>query len=680
MDKPTLNLQQIIAKINSGEQWSNNALGFSFATSPPTGGFSGGETTGISVFSDQQKDATRRAMELWSDLIDIQFFEVTQDNADILLSNYTDAGVAYAYFPTIGDIFVNPNNESNTELEYGDYGFATLIHEIGHALGLDHPGNYNAGDGNLSYQNNAEYQQDSNQYSIMSYWEASNTGADHGALSSSTPLLHDIATIQAIYGANTHTRTGDTVYGFNSTADRAVYQFNSNAAAVFAIWDSAGNDTLDASGYSQNALIRLAPGSFSSIGGLSDNIAIAFGSDIENAIGGDGHDLLSGQAQANILSGGNGNDTLQGAGGNDILNGGEGSDTAIFSGDINQYKISQSSQTHYQISGVDGLDALSDIEILRFDNADDFSLAQAISSTQLSDTNNSIGTAATITTWDTVVSRIGGSDHYDLYTYRALDNTELDIRITDSAQPVQLKIYDAQLKLLRSTEQNFIIQPLSKDQSYLIELSSTSTSENNYTLTTRIQDSEIQTQVILLSIGLFNAAPSADVFSDFYNTLTADNDLDALVDILGTSALFNSLYDSALSDIDFAQLFIEKLIENEVGSAEKAAASHWVAANIEAGTSRTSTMIDTLQALLQFDDNDVNWGDAHLALTHKINVAKWYAIDENTPFSSFENLQGIIASVTSDPNSVTAITGIAAPTSILTTGINALPTAYDAYG
>ncbi|MGK9517860.1 M10 family metallopeptidase C-terminal domain-containing protein, partial [Salmonella enterica subsp. enterica] len=32
--------------------------------------------------------------------------------------------------------------------------------------------------------------------------------------------MHDIAAIQAAYGANYQTRRGDTVYGFNSTTER----------------------------------------------------------------------------------------------------------------------------------------------------------------------------------------------------------------------------------------------------------------------------------------------------------------------------------------------------------------------------------------------------------------------------------------------------------------------------
>lgn len=62
---------------------------------------------------------------------------------------------------------------------------------------------------------------------------------------------------------------------------------------------------------------------------------------IENVVGGNGNDLITGNAVANALTGGNGNDTLNGAQGNDILNGGLGNDvlngglgidTAVYTG------------------------------------------------------------------------------------------------------------------------------------------------------------------------------------------------------------------------------------------------------------------------------------------------------------------------------------------------------------
>jgi len=47
---------------------------------------------------------------------------------------------------------------------------------------------------------------------------------------------------------------------------------------------------------------------------------------LENAIGGSGADLLTGDAGVNVLQGGNGNDSLQGLAGDDTLLGGDGSD------------------------------------------------------------------------------------------------------------------------------------------------------------------------------------------------------------------------------------------------------------------------------------------------------------------------------------------------------------------
>ena len=146
-------------------------------------------------------------------------------------------------------------------------------------------------------------------------------------------MLHDIAAIQAIYGADMTTRTGDTVYGFISNAGKTFgafvynpYDFVQNPDPIFAIWDAGGVDTIDASGFSTNQRINLAEGAFSSIGSLTDNIAIAFGARIENAIGGRGDDQLTGNAFDNRLDGRQGNDNLIAGGGIDTLIGGSGND------------------------------------------------------------------------------------------------------------------------------------------------------------------------------------------------------------------------------------------------------------------------------------------------------------------------------------------------------------------
>ena len=121
-----------------------------------------------------------------------------------------------------------------------------MMHEIGHSLGLPHPGDYNADGSDITYANSAAYYQDSRQYSIMSYFDATSTGANYvppgqtSSYSSATPLRDDIAAIQAIYGANMTTRAGDTVYGFNCTADdKAAFDFTVNTAPIVCIWTRA---------------------------------------------------------------------------------------------------------------------------------------------------------------------------------------------------------------------------------------------------------------------------------------------------------------------------------------------------------------------------------------------------------------------------------------------------------
>ncbi len=159
----------------------------------------------------------------------------------------------------------------------------------------------------------------------MSYFNEFNTGANFGSIYSAAPLLDDIAAAQLEYGANMSTRTGDTVYGFNATADRPWFITNaSSTKLVFAVWDAGGNDTFDFSGYSQNQVIDLRQGFFSNVGGLTGNVAVAKGADIENAKGGSGADNITGNALANAIQAGGGADTVNAGAGNDTVDGGAG--------------------------------------------------------------------------------------------------------------------------------------------------------------------------------------------------------------------------------------------------------------------------------------------------------------------------------------------------------------------
>ncbi len=246
----------------------------------------------------------------------------------------------WAYYPgsrsagsLSGDVFLDTRSGQFDDVSEGSYEFLAVLHEIGHAIGISHPGSYNGG--SPTYANDAQYAEDSRQFTVMSYFGAENTGASHGWNFSATPLLHDIAAAQKLYGANWNTRNDDTTYGLNSTADRDSFMIeNSGDKAVFAIWDGGGNDTLDLSGYSQNQRININQEAFSDAGGLTSNIAIARGVVIENAIGGSGDDVIIGNNTDNVLDGNGGHDEIYGNAGKDTINGGDGADT-LFGGTSN---------------------------------------------------------------------------------------------------------------------------------------------------------------------------------------------------------------------------------------------------------------------------------------------------------------------------------------------------------
>ncbi len=214
---------------------------------------------------------------------------------------------------TKSDIWLNNTINSNLDQNPGLYGFTTMLHEIGHALGLKHPGNYNGENGTSDGPFLPE-NEDTSQYSIMSY----NNGRvkyEGSSEHARTPLLYDIAAIQYLYGKNQTTRKGDDLYTWKEDEN-----------FVEAIWDAGGNDTIDASNQTRRSVINLGAGSFSSIGynkdrDITDNLAIAFDVTIENANGGSGDDEITGNEVGN---------SLRGNGGNDSLIGGTGSDTFVF--------------------------------------------------------------------------------------------------------------------------------------------------------------------------------------------------------------------------------------------------------------------------------------------------------------------------------------------------------------
>ncbi len=367
---------QLVNQLDTGNAWKTSgavAAGFTFGIT--TGGAFAGtfsEAAGWSALAVSQATALRVAMELWDDVISSSISEAQDPNAaDIKVSNTSTGGTfAHSYFPgtvgqetnvwskTSGSVWFSSGSATLQGASVGNYGFTTFLHELGHALGLDHAGNYNGA--GAAYGNTGtgwKYVEDSRQYTVMSYFLSGSTGASWGGAEAQTPMVYDILAIQQLYGADNSTRAGNTVYGFNSNTGSQIFDFERNTRPVLTIWDGSGSDTIDLSQWTAASNLSLVAGSYSSANGMTKNMAIAYNVDIENAVTGSGNDTITGNDLDNRLSSNGGSDTINGSGGDDVINGGAGRDVLI-GGSGNDRIYFDASDDLANLSGGAGTDTL----------------------------------------------------------------------------------------------------------------------------------------------------------------------------------------------------------------------------------------------------------------------------------------------------------------------------------
>lgn len=360
------------AKVASTTFWTwrgNNPATFSGvsdsmkwgSTTLSTQGTAGGNVTywfdTASNWTAAERTALISGLGLWSSVANITFsmassaasanfqflrgqdgsaYEAAPNSTSVAVGSSTDGSVGSGAYISIDTSTAGFGPIGASLSLYGGYPYQTLVHEIGHLLGLGHGGAYN---GNVTSSTQQFSAYDSRLWTLMSYidpWDTSAkyyssysvTGTDWGISPDGyryepiTPMILDILAAQRIYGVATSgpLASGGQVFGFHSNIGGTIgqyFDFTIDTHPVVTIWDGGLNNTLDLSGFSAPSTISLEQGTFSSANGATNNIGIAAGTVIETAIGGSGNDAITGNSSNNVIDGGQGADRMTGGVGND---------------------------------------------------------------------------------------------------------------------------------------------------------------------------------------------------------------------------------------------------------------------------------------------------------------------------------------------------------------------------
>jgi serralysin len=261
--------------------------------------------SGYFAFTAAQRAAFRAVTAKFEAISGIKFIEVDKpQSASIKIMN-TD-GSSYAgwasYMYSTNDVseggrYVIDGSTRTATYQSGSPEFETMLHELGHSMGLKHP---------FEGPNTLLHRFDNSAYTLMSYTANGPVGTQ--------PAPFDVQALKSLYGPASGIKPS-WHWGWSDRTD------------TFTLRGSSSNDRLI--GVDARSVISGNAGN-DGIWGRDGNDLLSGGTGKDLVSGSSGNDRLFGGAQNDKLFGGSGDDALNGGLGGDTLHGGAGNDTYIF--------------------------------------------------------------------------------------------------------------------------------------------------------------------------------------------------------------------------------------------------------------------------------------------------------------------------------------------------------------